>query len=75
MFNGRYCIANAATVEGSGLEAACHMATSAADFKTTITALYDKPFCLKEITLRHRLLDNMFDNEVTAKRMIAHIWP
>lgn len=75
LFNGRYCVVNAATVEGSGLEAACHIATSSADFKTTITALYDNPFCLKEITLRHDLLDNMFDNEVTAKKLIAHIWP
>ncbi|MCW3107257.1 MAG: putative mannosyltransferase [Segetibacter sp.] len=74
LFNGRHCMVNQSTVEGSGLEKACTIATSATEFKIAISKLYDTPFCEKEITLRHELLDSMFDNGKNAQKIVELIW-
>jgi glycosyltransferase involved in cell wall biosynthesis len=74
LFNGRHCLVNEVTVEGSGLESACYIAGTAHEFKTAITELYDKQFDDSEITLRHKLLDDLFDNEKNAGKLIERIW-
>jgi glycosyltransferase involved in cell wall biosynthesis len=74
LFNGRHCLVNEQTVEGIGLEDACFIANTAIEFKTAITDIYDRPFCEKEIALRHELLDNMFDNEKNAEKLISYIF-
>lgn len=74
LFNGRHCIVNEATVEGTGLEPAYDIANDNVAFKTAIKALYEKPFLKKDITLRHQLLDNMFNNESNAIKLADMIW-
>jgi hypothetical protein len=74
LFNGRHCLVNQSTVEGIGLEKACFIASTAEEFKTAITEIYDQPFCSKEVKLRQALLDGMFDNEKNAKNLIELIW-
>jgi len=74
LFNGRHCVVNKATVEGSGLEEACHIAEDAKSCKTIIEQLYAVPFTKEEIELRHRLLDNLFNNDTNARQMIEWIW-
>lgn len=74
LFNGRHCVVNEATIEGSGLGAACHMATSANSFQEIISQLYHQPFSSNEIDIRKELLTGMFNNEVNAKKMVEWIW-
>lgn len=74
LYNGRHCVVNSATTEGTKLEAACHIASDANSFKKVIEELYHQPFSIENINLRHRLLDTMFNNETNAKRLIDVIW-
>lgn len=74
LFNGRHCLVNEAAVDGSRLEPACHTATTAAAFKSVILQLINQPFGAEEIQLRRRLLGDMFNNGVNAKRMVQWIW-
>jgi len=74
LFNGRHCLVNEQTVEGTNLEKACNIADDADTFKSAIRQLYVQPFDAEDISIRHYLLDNMFDNGVNAKQMVKWIW-
>jgi len=74
LFNGRHCVVNTPTVDGSGLESATHIASSARAFKSIIAQLYHQPFGPEEITLRKQLLEQEYNNELNANRLIQWIW-
>lgn len=74
LFKGRHCLVNEATVAGSGLEAACHIGTTANAFREIIAQLYHQPFTEHEIASRKRLLEGMFNNEANAKKQVGWIW-
>lgn len=74
LYNGRHCVVNDQTVEGSGLYEACHIASGAEGFKEVIKHLQDCTFTTDDIAIRHQLLDNMFNNERNAKQMVEWIW-
>jgi hypothetical protein len=74
LFNGRHCLVNHSTVEGSGLETGCNLADSPGEFKTAIAELYDQPFCGKEVAARSQLLGNLFNNEQNAQKLVKLIW-
>ena len=74
LFNGRHCIVNDATVEGTGLEPATHIASSARGFKSILIQLYHQPFPPEEVVLRKQLLEKEYNNELNVKRLIQWIW-
>lgn len=74
LFHGRHCVVNDATIAGSGLEAACHIGTTANAFCDIIAQLYHQPFTPDEIELRKHLLTPMFNNEANAKKQVGWIW-
>lgn len=74
LFNGRHCLVNQQTIEGIALDNVCYIASNEMEFKTAITEIYSRPFCEKEIALRHQFLDNMFDNEKNAEKMAEYIF-
>lgn len=74
LFNGRYVIANPATVNGSGLENFCSIADDADSFAEKTTLLFSKPFCSEMIEQRKNVLGKMFCNEANAKTMVKLIW-
>jgi len=74
LFNGKHCITNKSTVEGSGLEKICHIAENNNEFKSIINELYNKLFDNKDVNKRHLLLDNMFNNEANAKQIVQWIF-
>ena len=74
LFNGRHCLVNMPTVDGTGLEELCCVANTAADFKEAIVQLYHEPFQQKDIEERQHLLKNMFNNKRNALQMIKWIW-
>lgn len=74
LFNGRHCVVNEAALEGSGLDAACHIGINADAIASIITQLYHLPFTEEEINLRKKLLPSIFDNQKNARRLIQWIW-
>ncbi len=74
LYNGRHCVVNTATVEGSGLESLCNIADTAEDFIQQISSLLTTPFEQNEINKRSNLLTTMFDNEANAKQQVKWIW-
>ncbi len=74
LFNGRHCLVNAATAEGTGLESACYQAETAEEMKFAIESLYSQPFTVDDLHQRHKLLDKMFDNNANARQMVEWIW-
>lgn len=74
LFSGRHCIVNDAAVKGSGLESACHVGTTPNAFREIIAQLYHMPFAPEEIQLRKMLLQDTFNNERNASRLIQWIW-
>ena len=65
---------NEAAVEGSDLEATCHIGNNANALASIILQLYHQPFGEEEIRLRKKILGDMFDNESHAKKIIAWLY-
>jgi hypothetical protein len=74
LFKGRHCVVNEAAVEGSGLEATCHIGNNANALASIILQLYHQPFAEEEIRLRKTILGDMFDNESHAQKIIAWLY-
>ena len=74
LFEGRHCIVNEPMVRGTGLEAACHVATGADAFASVIMQLYHQPFTPEEIRLREHLLGDTFNNERNCREFIQYLW-
>ncbi|MBL7703788.1 MAG: glycosyltransferase [Ferruginibacter sp.] len=74
IFNGRHCLVNKAGVEGSGLEAFCHLAEDAEGFKNKIEELYTQPFTEQEAQKRQGLLQTVYNNEANARQLTAFLW-
>ncbi len=72
--NGKHCVANNATIDGTGLAEVCHEANTAADFQQIVKDLYVKPFTPKEREKRESLLTNLFNNQLNAQKQIQWIW-
>ncbi len=74
LFSGRHCIANAAGVDGSGLENLCNLAEDAGQFKKLVTDLYNAPFTEEEIQQRKALLARLNSNKNNAEKIIELIF-
>ncbi len=74
LFNGRYCVVNKASVEGSGLEPFCHIAKDAAAFQEKISELYQQSFEEQDIQQRRVYLQTMYNNEANAMELITFLW-
>ena len=74
LFNGRHCLVNYAAVAGSGLERYCQIAPDATAFQQKIIELYERDFTEQEIQQRQGLLQQQYNNEENAKRLIEMIW-
>jgi hypothetical protein len=74
LFNGRHCITNVDAIEGTALQSICHICSSADSFKRTIGQLYEQPFTQMERESRMAILQLEFNNEKTARQLIASIW-
>ena len=71
LFNGRYCLVNAAAVAGSDLHAYCQIASDATSFQLKINELFTLDLTENEIQKRQGLLQQQYNNEENAKKIIA----
>jgi hypothetical protein len=74
LYNGRHCVVNHATVEGTNLESACHVVNERKSFKVIIQKLFQQPYAGSDVAIRHKLLDGMFNNEKNAEQIIDVVW-
>ncbi|MFN8291647.1 MAG: mannosyltransferase [Chitinophagaceae bacterium] len=74
LFEGRHCIVNEQMVQGTGLEGACHIATTAEAFASVILQLYHQPFTREETDLRKRLLGSTYDNGKNVRMLSQFLW-
>lgn len=74
IFEGRHCITNEEMIRGTGLEPACHTASSAVAMAAIVTQLQHQPFTAEEISLRRRLAGDRYDNEKNARLLTRYLW-
>jgi glycosyl transferase family 1 len=74
LFQGRHCVATPQMVEGTGLEAACHIGKNETAFASVISQLFHSPFTDEEISLRKKLLESDYNNEKNARRLIEWLF-
>ena len=74
LFNGRHCLANQSTVEGTGFEHLCTIANDAESMKSAISELFNQPFLKQDVELRKQILEKAFDNETNAGKLVDIIW-
>lgn len=70
LFNGRFIIANQASIEGTGLESLCEIAETPADYKRLIPQLFEMDFTKNDINKRSEILTSMYDNDKNAAWLI-----
>ena len=74
LYNGRHCVANTDTVSGAAVDECCVIAETAEDFKRKITELMSRPFTTGDIRRRNEVLQNSYNWEKNAKKLIAWIY-
>ncbi len=74
LFEGRHLVANDAMVNGTGLEAACHIGTSAQAMAAIITQLHHQPYTPEETVLRRKLTGDTYNNEKNTRQLIQYLW-
>jgi hypothetical protein len=73
LYNGRFIITNAASLEGTGLESLCEIAERPADYRAITLQLFQRSFTQKEIDKRNEILNVLYDNEKNARQLIQWI--
>ena len=74
LFEGRHCVTNDAMVDGTGLESACHIGTTAIAMASIITQLHHQPYSEEETRLRKRLLGDTYNNEKNTSLLTPYLW-
>ena len=74
LFNGRFIITNAASLEGTGLETLCEVAETPDDYKKLIRQLVKVSFAENEVNKRKEILKLQYDNERNAMQLIEWIY-
>jgi len=74
LYKGRHCVVNPAAVEGSELEAACHVGNNANAIAAIVLQLYHQPFGEEEIRLRKKILYGIFNDECNAQKIIEWLY-
>jgi hypothetical protein len=72
--NGKHCVVNDATIEGTGLSEVCHLANTAKEFQKMIAELFEKPYSARERVKREVLIAQLFNNRRNAEKQIQWIW-
>lgn len=74
LFEGRHCVANDAMVQGTGLEAACHIGANAEAFAAIVTQLQHLPYAEEETKLRKKLLGDLYNTASNARQLIQYLY-
>jgi len=70
LFNGRFIVTNAASVEGTRFETLCNIAETSSAYKKVIKELFQIPFTDNEINKRNQILKSEFDSGKNARQLM-----
>ncbi|MBX2931114.1 MAG: glycosyltransferase [Chitinophagaceae bacterium] len=70
LYNGKFCVVNNNTIEGTGLDNLCYIANDAVTMQQTITKLFQQPFESSEVVKRKQILETMFNNNHNAMQVV-----
>lgn len=70
LFKGRFIVTNSAALEGTHLESLCYKAETPSAFIQTIKDLFQVPFTENEINKRKAVLNDFYDNEKNAFKLM-----
>ena len=71
LYNGQHCLANEKMITGSGLESLCHIISQEpTEIIATIKECIQKEFCESERTKRLAILDELYNNNKNALKII-----
>jgi len=73
LYNGRHCIVNWPMVENTGLESLCHVTDNEKQMQEKVKELMPVYFEQKDVQAREQLLDSLFSNNESAKKLIELI--
>jgi len=74
LYNGKHCLVNKASVAGTNLESLCTIADDESGFRQHIERLYALDFSEDQIKLRRSVLEDIYDNEKNAQKLMTLIW-
>lgn len=74
LFNGRHCLVNEAAIEGAVVNDLCHIANTAAGFKSAVKKLFDVQITAAALQERQSQLQGVYDNENNALHLMTLIW-
>ena len=74
LYNGRFCLVNNLTTEGSGTEQLCKYFEDSTTCKQMIKELMETEFTQSEIDLRKQMLLNAINNQEDAKKLVAALF-
>lgn len=74
LYKGRHCVVTPAMVDGTGLEAACHIGSNANAIASIVSQLYYQPFNEEEIVLRKELLHHKYNNDQNILQFKELLW-
>jgi hypothetical protein len=74
LYNGRHCLVNNDMVEGTGLEAVCHIADGAEAMRSKVVDLYTRPIRPEEVEKRKEVLAGIYDKQKNLDRLLRSIW-
>jgi hypothetical protein len=71
---GRHIVVTPEMIEGSGLEALCHVVKNEQEMQQKINELWDIPFDDNELEKRKTIMDKNFSNKTNTEKLIRLIW-
>ena len=73
LFNGRFIIANAEAIDGTGFKSLCEIVETGEAYKESIARLMKTLFTEAEIQKRKKILEGTYNNQVNAKKLINYL--
>lgn len=67
LYNGKYCLVNNATIDGTELNELCEIVDTKEDMQQKIKTLFNIPFTPTEISKREKVLHLIFNNKKNAE--------
>jgi hypothetical protein len=74
LYKGRFCLVNDKMLNGTGLNNLCEIANTAKAQKEKLKLLFNKDFKKEEIDQRKTILNQLYSNEVNARRLISLVF-
>lgn len=73
LFSGRFCIANSAMVENTGLEKLCIIANTTGEMKKALKKTFPLEFKAEDIIIRTEVLNEKYSNKINIQNFLRQV--